>query len=71
MPAELQSRTMAGHRGDICAPPRRGTSNNIYDPVANASASVAYQMAGHGIGVDGQGLAHYHAVRAAANYGSY
>ncbi|PBA69070.1 transglycosylase [Mycobacterium avium] len=48
-----------------------GTSNNIYDPVANASASVAYQMAARGIGVDGQGLAHYHAVRAAANYGSY
>ncbi|ORW00148.1 MULTISPECIES: transglycosylase SLT domain-containing protein [Mycobacterium] len=48
-----------------------GTSNNIYDPVANASASVAYQMAGHGIGADGNGLAHYHAQRAAAGYGAY
>lgn len=63
-PWQLTAGTFAAHHVG-------GTSNNIYDPVANASASVAYQMAGHGIGADGQGLAQYHAARAAANYGSY
>ncbi|MUL61017.1 hypothetical protein B5P44_00255 [Mycobacterium sp. CBMA 213] len=48
-----------------------GTSNNMYDPVANGSASVAYQMAKGGIGADGQGLERYHVERAAARYGAY
>ena len=52
-----------------------GTSMAIYDPVANASASVAYQIAkdadrGNDIR-SGAGLVSYHSRRAGAGYGAY
>lgn len=48
-----------------------GTSNNIYDPEANASAGVAYMMAQYHVSADGTGLEAFHASRSAANYGAY
>lgn len=52
-----------------------GTSMAIYDPEANASASVAYQIAkdadrGNDIR-SGAGLVSYHSRRAGAGYGAY
>lgn len=48
-----------------------GTSNNIFDPVANGSAGVAYMMADYHVGADGTGLVQFHARRVAAGYGGY
>lgn len=46
-----------------------GTSNSIYDPVANGSAAVAYMMSRYKLGAGGEGVEAFHARRTAG--GSY
>lgn len=48
-----------------------GTSNNIYDPEANLSASVGYMMHTHKVSADGQGLSEFYTSRRAAGFGGY
>jgi len=48
-----------------------GTSNNIYDPEANASAAVGYMMDRYKVSADGTGLAEFHSSRRAAGFAGY
>ncbi|UCN12882.1 transglycosylase SLT domain-containing protein [Mycobacterium intracellulare] len=48
-----------------------GTSNNIYDPEANLSASVGYMMHTYKVSADGTGLAEFYAARRASGFGGY
>lgn len=49
-----------------------GTSNNIYDPVANASSSVAYSMARYGVeAVPGPKFEQFYAARRSGGYTGY
>lgn len=45
-----------------------GTSTNIYDPEANASAGIRYMMNRYNIGVDGSGVDTFHAAYAGRGY---
>lgn len=48
-----------------------GTSNNIYDPEANLSASVGYMMHRYKVSANGAGLTEFYAARRAAGFGAY
>jgi hypothetical protein len=61
---QLETSTFAAHHIG-------GTSNNIFDPVANGSAAAAYMMSEYHVTADGTGLTQFHTRRAAAGYGAY